>query len=112
MHCLDWKVVLEEGNQVAKKFYLKYNNEAHERPVHLKKLYAEGVLQMTSSTGESPIHDLNLTVEHTNADRQEELLNIKGLLGMMKIITQLKANLALPPLNQYSEQTTLQFVHS
>ena len=67
---------------------------------------------MTSLTGGSPIHDLNLTVEHTKADRQEELLNIKGLLGMMKIITELKANLALPPLNQHSEQTTLQFVHS
>ena len=67
---------------------------------------------MTSLTGGSPIHGLNLTVEHTKADRQEELLNIKGLLGMMKIITELKANLALPPSNQYSEQTTLQFVHS
>ena len=67
---------------------------------------------MTSLTGGSPIHDLNLTVEHTKTDKQEELLNIKGLLGMMKIITELKANLALPPLNQHSEQTTLQFVHS
>ena len=67
---------------------------------------------MTSLTGGSPIHDLNLTVEHTKADRQEEMLNIKGLLGMMKIIAELKANLALPPSNQYSVQTTMQFVRS
>ena len=57
-------------------------------------------------TGGVPINDLNLTVEHTKADRQDELLNIKGLLGMMKIITELKANLTLPPANQYSKQTT------
>ena len=58
-------------------------------------------------TGGSPIHHLNLTVEHTKADRQDELLNIKGLLGMIKIITELKANLTLPPANRYSKQTTL-----
>ena len=44
---------------------------------------------MTSLTGGSPIHELNLTVEHTKADRQEDMLNIKGLLGMMKMIAEL-----------------------
>ena len=58
-------------------------------------------------TGGGLIHHLNLTVEHTKADRQDELLNIKSLLGMMKIITKLKANLTPPPSNQYSKQTTL-----
>jgi len=58
------------------------------------------------------IHELDLTTDHKNKTKDDELSTIKGLLGMLSIITSLKSELALPRANQYSMQTTLHFVHS
>ena len=55
---------------------------------------------------------MDLTTDHKNKAKDDELSTIKGLLGMLSIITSLKAKLALPHANQYSMQTTLHFVRS
>ena len=117
------------GNQVARKCFEKNHKddkdeeEAMVYPTHLEKLYTIGVLQKASSSPKdwsrnklvedeediTFIHEMNLTITHSNKTMHDELQTILGLLGMYSGMAILKKRIALNG-NEFSRTTIAHFV--